>query len=221
MSQQSASAILKKNWHIITITVLIALLAAATAWAVSESNHANRLGLGGGPANSRLATDPETALDDHGIVPLTRDQASNNQTTADELTYLIEEEKLAHDVYQAMYDKWGVRVFGNIKESETMHQNMVLAVMKSRGLADPRKSEAGKFTNQDLQALYDRLIEQGNKSQAEAYKAGIIVEETDIADLKKTISNLDSKDTDVKDVLENLLRGSENHLRAFNRQASR
>jgi len=47
------------------------------------------------------------------------------------------------------------------------------------------------------------------------------VEETDIADLKKTIANLDTADTDVKATLENLLHASENHLRAFNRQLGR
>jgi hypothetical protein len=211
-----------RNWSFVTIAALLVILAGVTLWALNERSHANNLrqvnasNTQTGPSHSI-----ETALDEHGIVPLNTEEASNNKTTADELAYLIEEEKLAHDVYQAMYEKWGVRIFNNIQSSETMHQSMVLAVMQSRDLSDPRKSEVGQFTNQDLQALYDRLIAQGNQSVAEAYKAGVIVEETDIADLKKTLEALDAKDTDVKDVLENLLHASENHLRAFSRQLAR
>jgi hypothetical protein len=115
--------------------------------------------------------------------------------------------------------KWGARVFTTIKNSEASHQGLVLAVMESRQLPDPRKQEPEKFANTELQALYDKLIADGSQSINQAYKVGVVIEERDIADLKKTIANLDTKDTDVKDVLENLLRGSENHLRAFNRQA--
>ena len=93
--------------------------------------------------------------------------------------------------------------------------------MNSRGIADPRKSDIGKFTDPDLQALYDKLIAQGNQSQSEAYKVGVVIEETDIADINKMLKSLDPKDTDIKAVLENLLNGSENHLRAFNRQVGR
>lgn len=53
--------------------------------------------------------DIATALDAHGITPLTPEQASNKPQTAEKLAYLIEQEKLAHDTYQAMYDKWGAR----------------------------------------------------------------------------------------------------------------
>lgn len=210
---------LTKNLPYILIAVLVVAVVASLGWAYAENKRANELSVKNVTSNSQV--DTKKQLEDHGIVPLDSSQASNNQTTAEELAYIIEEEKLAYDVYQAMYDKWGSRIFNNIKNSETTHQNMVLAVMESRGLADPRKDELGKFTNQDLQKLYDTLVAQGNQSQVEAYKVGVIIEETDIADLKKILLNLDTKDDDVKAVLENLLSGSENHLRAFNRQVSR
>ena len=37
------------------------------------------------------------------------------------LNYLREEEKLAHDVYRKLYVKWGLRIFGNIAQSEQRH----------------------------------------------------------------------------------------------------
>ncbi len=220
-----------KQWQYIVIGLLAVALIGTTVWALRSEDEevyerGQRFGTSARQQNGRgqdlRAADDVTAhLEEHGITPLTNAEASNKQATADELAYLIEEEKLAHDVYQAMYTKWGARVFGNIQRSETMHQNMVWAVMNSRGLSDPRTQEVGRFNNTDLQALYDRLIAQGNQSRVDAYKVGVIVEETDIADLKKTIANLDTADTDVKATLENLLHASENHLRAFNRQLGR
>lgn len=157
----------------------------------------------------------------HDITPLAKDEAGNDQTTAAHLAYLIEEEKLAHDVYQVLGEKWGSRVFTNIQRSEATHQSAVLGVMQSRELTDPRQRVIGKFTHQDLQKLYDQLIAQGNKSASEAYAVGVTVETTDIADLEKAIKDLNAKDTDIKAVYDLLLSGSENHLRAFERQQSR
>lgn len=210
---------IKNNWQYLLIAVLTLGIIASVSWAYSENQRADKLTTN--PMQTNRQEDANQHLEEHGITPLTSSEASNKQSTADELTYLIEEEKLAHDVYQAMYDKWGSRVFSNIKESETTHGDMVFAVMDSRGLVDPRTDEFGKFVNQDLQNLYDKLIAQGNQSVQDAYKVGVIVEETDIADLKNTLANLDSKDSDVKALVENLIHASENHLRAFNRQLSR
>ncbi len=51
----------------------------------------------------------------------TSDMKTANKTQVsqnDLLLYLIEEEKLAHDVYAQMYDIYGARVFGSILQSE-------------------------------------------------------------------------------------------------------
>lgn len=155
------------------------------------------------------------------VAPLPAQDVSGDQATADQLTYLIEEEKLAHDVYQAMYEKWGSQVFGNIVKSEATHQTELLAVMQNRGVDDPRSDKLGVFTNDEIQALYDKLVAQGNQSQTEAYRVGKAIEELDIADIKKFLSQLHSADTDVKATFEQLMAGSEKHLAAFNRQLSR
>ncbi len=88
--------------------------------------------------------------------------------------------------------------------------------MQARNIADPRSSEIGVFKNQDLQTFYNQLIEQGNKSATEAYKVGVIIEEKDITDISMQLST--AKDDDIIAALESLRSGSENHLRAFNRQ---
>ena len=141
---------------------------------------------------------------------------ASEPTTVELLTYLIEEEKLAHDVYTKMNELWGARVFGNILQSESTHQDEVLRLLEARGIADPRTGTLGTFNNTSLQALYNQLIAQGSQSAAEAYKVGVAIEEKDIADINTQLKT--ASDTDVITVLEKLRRGSENHLRAFNRQ---
>lgn len=102
---------------------------------------------------------------------------STGKSTEEQLLYLIEEEKLAHDVYTVMYQKYGANVFGNILQSESTHQGRVLTLLQARNIADPRTSEDGVFKSQDLQTLYNQLIDQGNKNATEAYKVGVIIEE--------------------------------------------
>lgn len=148
--------------------------------------------------------------------PTTSPTAVKTSSTEDLLLYLIEEEKLAHDVYTVMYQKYGARVFGNILSSEESHQAQVLTLLKARNIADPRSTSIGVFQNQELQSLYDQLIQQGSISETEAFKVGVIIEEKDIADISAQLST--ATEQDVIDTLEKLRKGSENHLRAFNKQ---
>ena len=169
-------------------------------------------------APQQVSTVAEADNSDSITVPTTPTGASaTNTKTTEELTlYLIEEEKLAHDVYTIMYQKYGAQVFGNILESESTHQARVLTLLETRNIADPRSAEIGVFKNQELQTLYNTLIEQGNISATEAYKVGVIIEEKDIADISAQLAT--TTDQDVVDTLESLRQGSENHLRAFNRK---
>lgn len=137
-----------------------------------------------------------------------------------ELIYIIEEEKLAHDVYSYLYDKWGAKVFNNIKSSEVNHQNMVSELISKLNLTNPLKDEAGSFSNPELQNLYNELILQGSVSLNEAYKVGVLIEQKDIADLREIINKTDSNNNEIVSVLNKLVSGSENHLKAFNRQVS-
>ncbi len=164
-------------------------------------------------SNSSEAPASETpnVLDESPVVG-----SSTPPTTESLLLYLIEEEKLAHDVYTVMHDLYGIRVFGNILSSESTHQSRVLTLLDARGIADPSSAEIGVFTNQELQTLYNQLVEQGKISETEAFKVGVIIEEKDIKDISTQLAT--ASDTDVITILEDLRRGSENHLRAFSRQ---
>ena len=144
--------------------------------------------------------------------------AQTPRADEDRLLFLVEEEKLAHDVYTKLYEKYGIRVFSNIARSETMHQSRMLTLLTTRGIDDPRSSEVGVFKNTDLQKLYDTLIAQGYQSVTEAYKVGVAIEQRDIADIETDLKSVDTQQVDIVDSLNVLLRGSQSHLRAFSRQ---
>ena len=141
------------------------------------------------------------------------DNTLSDQEISD-LVYMREEEKLAHDVYIALYQRWGLTVFQNIASSEQTHTDSVQLMLDVYGITDPTTGmEAGQFNNSDLQALYDQLVEQGSQSLGDALRVGAAIEEIDILDLLETIEH--TNQADILRVYDNLLQGSYNHLRAF------
>ncbi len=147
----------------------------------------------------------------------TEDQTSD---MADGILYMREEEKLARDVYLALYDIWGIRTFANIANSEQQHMDAVAYLINVQGLVDPAaQSATGEFQNPVLAKLYTDLVAQGSKSIVDALKVGATIEDLDINDLENLIVEIDDPDTLA--VYGNLLRGSENHMRSFTGQLSR
>ena len=137
-----------------------------------------------------------------------------SRAEGDALKFMREEEKLAHDVYVTLVDKWGLRVFNNISAAEQKHTNAVATLLSRANLDDPAAGNGlGEFTNPDLQTLYDDLIVQGSKSVADALKVGAAIEEIDIADLQERMAG--TTNADILRVYGHLKAGSENHLRAF------
>ena len=133
---------------------------------------------------------------------------------ADALRYMREEEKLARDVYVALYEKWGLRIFDNISNSEQTHTDAVKMLLERYGVADPAAGQpAGVFTDPALQALYNQLVEQGRRSLGDALRVGAAIEEIDILDLEERMAQTDK--ADIRLVYDNLTKGSRNHLRSF------
>lgn len=138
--------------------------------------------------------------------------------TDSELASLLkmkEEEKLARDVYSALYQKWGSQIFSNIMAAENNHLNAIILLLTTYG-GDTSIGEPGIFTTTEFQALYTKLVNDGSSSIAEAYKTGALIEEMDISDLDLSLTNVTNANIIL--VFENLAKGSRNHLRAFNRQ---
>jgi len=131
------------------------------------------------------------------------------------LELMREEEKLARDVYLALYDVWGTNVFNNIAKSEQTHMDWVGVIIEKYELYDPMLADPGVFTDDHLQELYDALIATGSESKAKALFVGCTIEDLDIYDLIELLKITDNED--VRVVYQNLLMGSRNHMRSFDR----
>jgi hypothetical protein len=139
--------------------------------------------------------------------------------TDSELASLLkmkEEEKLARDVYTVLYQKWGSKIFSNISTAENNHLNAVILLLTNYGVTDVSTGKAGVFEDIAVQTLYNDLVAKATVSIEEAYKTGALIEEMDIKDLIESLST--TTNGNVILLFDNLLKGSRNHLRAFNRQ---
>jgi hypothetical protein len=166
--------------------------------AVAQGPHP---GGAGGTATVHPASDPSR--------PLTSADASG-------LQFMRQEEKLARDVYTVFGDIYTVRAFDNIARSESRHTAAISGLMGIYSVPDPVAADTpGVFADPELTRLYADLTAQGRQSLAGALRAGVTVEQKDIADLQARIAATDR--SDLKAVYGNLLRGSQNHLRAFDR----
>ena len=176
-----------------TITVMVVTLAL-----VAGPLGASAAGKGGskGPPGSSIAEQTLSAVE------------------VDDLMYMREEEKLARDVYLTMFDAWGLAVFDNIAVSEQTHTDSVKDMIEKYRLADPVVDESvGVFVNQELATLYAQLIARGTQSALEALHVGAYIEEVDMVDLARASEATDN--ADIRQLYENLMSGSRNHLRAY------
>lgn len=128
---------------------------------------------------------------------------------------LREEEKLARDLYLVLGESSGDPRFARIARSEQRHMDLVGALLERYGFDDPASPTPGVFQDSELQALYDRLERDGTASRAAAIAQGVIVEETDIADLDAYAGEV--RRADVAQTFAMLREGSVRHLAAFQR----
>jgi len=151
-----------------------------------------------------------------GFAPLAN--AATRPTTAQklQLQYLVEEEKLARDVYLYLAENVTTAKFANIAKSEQTHMDQISALLKKYNFFNPTTTRAeGVFRDKSLQALYNTLIAQGSVDVVAAMQVGRDIENLDIKDLQVMLKA--TMPADMKLALENLLKGSRNHLAAFSR----
>ncbi len=128
--------------------------------------------------------------------------------------HMIQEEKLAHDVYITLYEKWKLPIFQNIARSESTHMAAIEALLQKYNITNPvANMGVGQFANPNFTKLYNELVSEGSKNVTSALKVGALIEDLDIYDLQKCINQTDKPD--IKLVYSNLMKGSRNHMRAF------
>ena len=149
------------------------------------------------------------AIEDNSTI-----DAALSDTETSHLVFMREEEKLARDAYITLYEWWGLKAFSNISKAEQAHMDALLTMLNTYSIPDPVVSnDVGAFEDPKLVDLYADLLAHGEISQLEALHVGALVEEVDILDLYDAIE--DTSQADIIAVYENLLAGSEKHLRAF------
>lgn len=133
------------------------------------------------------------------------------------LRYMIEEEKLAGDLYEVFYSQTGLMPFGNIMRSEDQHVSMLLAEAGSAGIdvSDLTALAKGSFQNMAIQSLYASLLARGSRSSYDALAVGRDIEILDMADLDAAMTGVPSTSS-LYSTYTSLQWASGKHLNAFN-----
>jgi len=134
------------------------------------------------------------------------------------LRYMIEEEKLAGDVYRsfgALYPT--IKPFINIPKSEDTHLAKLVgeAALAGVSVTDLTTLPANTFQNQALQSLFASLVAKGSTSSFAALTVGRDIELMDIVDLDAAMLGVPMTST-LYTTYGQLRAGSVNHLNAFN-----
>lgn len=207
---------MKKSAQIIVLATVIPFLGSVHSFAQQGGRSSRQMGNRNGSGSSYSSSAQARA----GRAGAQRNNSGMQQTgeisdvLIPELLFLREEEKLARDVYLTLGQAWNHPVFASIARSEQMHMDSVLSLLTRYGITDPVGDNAvGQFTDPDLQAVYMTLVDQGMQSLTAALRVGATIEDMDIQDLVE-LSGV-GLSADVARVVNNLLNGSKNHLRAF------
>jgi hypothetical protein len=201
----------------ILISILAAVIVVAGGASAYSALAAPDSGTQSAPEFQNFAADSSAiaSASSSASVATSPQAAVSAAPTADEtagLLYMYEEEKLARDIYNALYSIWGQATFQNIAASEQTHMDSVKVLLDRYGIASP-SAEAGTFNDPALQSLYNDLMNTGSTSLGDALKVGTTIEEVDIMDLQSRLEQ--TTNADIQLVYTNLMNGSFNHLRNF------
>lgn len=130
------------------------------------------------------------------------------------LASMVEEEKLAGDVYVALAARFPTDVqFARIASAESQHVSALRTLLARYSLTDPTIGQpVGEFSTSAFRDLYTRLVAQATTA-ANALDVGVAVEKLDIADLTAAMDGVTAPD--VLQTYANLRDASQQHLSAF------
>lgn len=152
-------------------------------------------------------------------------QVQNNSTRstlspqlANSIQYMYNEERLAKDIYLDIYKTQPLKQLYNIAtKAETKHIEAVNQLAAKYGL-DTGSYPNGKYPEQELQSLYNKLYSKGIRSKKDALEVGCMVEVVDIDDLNKYMGQAQASNAqDVLSTFNYLRKGSYNHYWAFDK----
>jgi hypothetical protein len=136
------------------------------------------------------------------------------------LIFMREEEKLSRDLAMQLDNNWKLRVFENIQKAEQHHMDAIACLMTKYQIPDPvGANPPGTFTNRELQQMYKTMLKEGLQSKQSALLVAAQMEDHDILNvntLRATVNN-----EDILKVMDEINKGSRNHLRAYVRNLER
>jgi hypothetical protein len=131
-----------------------------------------------------------------------------------DLIRLYEDEILAHDLYVALGKIHPeVMPLQNIPFSEMRHREAMASILKTEGIVLPKPAKGGRFVSEGLDEIFAKWLAEGAKSEADACRVGVRLEDHDIAELRQAQTDFPKH----REVLGQLEAASNNHLRAFHR----
>jgi len=160
-----------------------------------------------------------------------------SEELANTLSYMGNEERLAYDVYNYLYNQFGTKQFTNIAtKSEYKHITAVQGLIQKYQFDDTvdftnidmpslgyintpiEAMQAGTYDISEIQNLYDSLTAQGSISEIDALQVGCIIEVVDVTDLNRDIAIAQNENaTDIVTVFNFLRDGSYNHYWSFDK----
>lgn len=143
---------------------------------------------------------------------------STADLTADEIEFVYavrEDEKVARDLYAAFFEKYSLKVFSNISKSEANHMRAVEILLDYYEIDFPVPGAYGVFEDSARQAIYDSLVIKGSTA-LEGFRVMAQLEEENIISYTDVLEDITNPN--IKIVIENLGKASENHFKAAIRQ---
>jgi hypothetical protein len=197
-----------------SITIIAAALVAVFILTISAPALAQQQRRASAQVGANCIGGFQALFDQIEPVPLFDDEVA-------EVTYLLEEEKLARDVYRKLAERWQLPMFSNIARAKQRHMDLVLKLFETYGLALPTTLETeGAFDDPNLaeayaEFIFDGGVENETATLADALGAGVEIEDMDLFDLYEFLALTENDHLEM--VIHNLAKGSRNHLRAFMR----
>jgi len=143
---------------------------------------------------------------------------STADLTADEIEFVYavrEDEKVARDLYTLFFEKYSLKVFSTLAKSESNHIRAVEILLDYYEIDFPVPGAYGVFEDSARQAIYDSLVIKGSTA-LEGFRVMAQLEEDNIISYRNVLEDITNPN--IKIVIENLGKASENHFKAAIRQ---